>query len=336
MFWVAGKTLFFENAPSIISTGSVVGKNEGDGPLAEYFDECVKDGRYGEKTWEQAECKFQKTALNHALSKVELKESDLGCILSGDLLNQCVASSFAFRDMDVPFLGLYGACSTFAEGLALGACLTSARLFDRVAVNVSSHFCTAERQYRNPLNYGGQRPPTAQRTVTGSGSAIIESDSSGDNPKIRRATFGSVVDSGTNDANNMGASMAPAAYTTLKTHFENTNTSPSDYDLIATGDLGEIGRKTLVELFSRDGVDMGNMYIDCGCKMFDIKRQDVHAGASGCACLATVFSGFIMTGLRKKTWKRILIAGTGSLQSPLTVQQKETIPGICHVVEIEV
>lgn len=333
---MAGKTLFFENAPSIISTGSVVGKNEGDGPLAEYFDERVEDGRYGEKTWEQAECKFQKTALNHALSKVELKESDLGCILSGDLLNQCVASSFAFRDMDVPFLGLYGACSTFAEGLALGACLTSARLFDRVAVNVSSHFCTAERQYRNPLNYGGQRPPTAQRTVTGSGSAIIESDSSGDNPKIRRATFGSVVDSGTNDANNMGASMAPAAYTTLKTHFENTNTSPQDFDLIATGDLGEIGRKTLVELFSHDGVDMGNMYIDCGCKMFDIKRQDVHAGASGCACLATVFSGFIMTGLRKKTWKRILIAGTGSLQSPLTVQQKETIPGICHVVEIEV
>ena len=329
------RTITFKNTPCIISSGCVVGKNESEGPLSEYFDKCVKDGRFGEKTWEQGESKFQKTALDYALKKANLSQSDLGCIFGGDLLNQCVASSFAYRDMDVPFIGLYGACSTFVEGLALAGVFVDSGAVSRAAVCVSSHFCTAERQYRNPLAYGGQRPPTAQRTVTGAGSVIV---SQGEKtfPKIARATFGSVVDSGINDANNMGACMAPAAYKSLKEHFKNTHTSPSDFDLIATGDLGEIGRKTVRDLFYRDGVDMGESYIDCGCEMFDIHRQDMHAGASGCACAATVFSGYIMDGLKNSKWKRILLAGTGSLQSPLTVQQNETVPGICHVVEIEV
>lgn len=328
------ETVFFNNSPKILATGTIVGRRESEGPLAGYFDECIADGRYGEKTWEQAESKFHNTALNYALGKAGLSLSELGCILSGDLLNQCIASSFAWRDSGVPFLGLYGACSTFAEGLALAGLFVNSGSFENAAVSVSSHFCTAERQYRNPLAYGGQRPPTAQRTVTGAGSAIVGTGAGKDSPVITCATFGSVVDSGISDANNMGAAMAPAAYETLSAHFKNTNTKPRDYDLIATGDLGEVGRKILIELFRRDGVTLGESYIDCGCEMFDIKRQDMHSGASGCACAATVFSGYIMHGLQGKKWKKVLLAGTGSLQSPLTVQQKETIPGVCHAVMI--
>jgi len=331
---MSGKeTVFLKNEPKILATGSIVGKFESDGPLAEYFDKCIEDGHYGEKTWEQAESKFHNTALGFALGKANLGMSDLQCILSGDLLNQCVASSFAWRDTGVPFLGLYGACSTFAEGLALASVLVDSEAFDNAAVSVSSHFCTAERQYRNPLAYGGQRPPSSQRTVTGAGSAIVAKGNE-QHPRVISATFGSVKDSGISDANNMGAAMAPAAYETLNTHFRNTNTKPQDYDLIATGDLGEVGRKILIDLFSHDGITLGDEYIDCGCEMFNIKEQDVHSGASGCACLATVFSGYIMNGLLSKRWNRIIIAGTGSLQSPLTIQQKETIPGVCHAIEI--
>ncbi len=333
---MARETVVFNNKPKIISTASVVGKKESEGPLADHFDVTVSDGHFGEKTWEQAESKFQKTAFNEALKKASLSPKDIGCILSGDLLNQCIASSFAARDNDIPFLGLYGACSTFAEALAISGLLLSAENFERVAVCVSSHFCTAERQYRNPIAYGGQRPPTAQRTVTGSGCAIVSAKGDASSPKLSKATFGTVVDSGISDANNMGAAMAPAAFLSLRKHFRNTDTSPSDYDLIATGDLGEVGRKTIIDLFSRDKVDISKNYIDCGCEMFDIHSQDMHSGASGCGCIATVFSGFIMDGLKKGKWKRILIAGTGSLQSPTSIQQSETIPGICHVVEIEV
>ncbi|MBQ8003977.1 MAG: stage V sporulation protein AD [Oscillospiraceae bacterium] len=329
------ETVFFENAPKILGTGCIVGKKEGEGPLADFFDECTRDGRYGEKTWEQAESKFHNAALGYALKKAGLSQSELGCVFGGDLLNQCVASSFAWRDAGVPFIGLYGACSTFAEGLALAGGLVNSGAFPNAAVSVSSHFCTAERQYRNPLTYGGQRPPTAQRTVTGAGCAIVGKEGK-DAPKITCATFGSVTDSGISDANNMGAAMAPAAYETFCTHFKNTGTKPSDYDLIATGDLGEVGRKILIDLLSGDGIKLGDEYIDCGCEMFDIKRQDMHSGASGCGCIATVFSGYIMRGLLNKRWKKIMIAGTGSLQSPLTVQQKETIPGVCHAVVIEV
>ncbi len=333
---MARETVVFENKPKIISTASVVGKKESEGPLAKYFDVTVSDGHFGEKTWEQAESKFQKTAFDEAVKKANLTPNDVGCILSGDLLNQCIASSFAARDNGIPFLGLYGACSTFAEALALSGILASAESFQHVAVCVSSHFCTAERQYRNPIAYGGQRPPTAQRTVTGAGCALVSASGDEDCPKLSRATFGTVVDSGISDANNMGAAMAPAAYATLKKHFENTDTTPSDYDLIATGDLGEVGRKTIIDLFSHDGVDISKNYIDCGCEIFDIHNQDMHSGASGCGCIATVFSGYIMDGLKKGKWKNILVAGTGSLQSPTSIQQSETIPVICHAVEIEV
>ncbi len=326
-------TLEFKNKPSVISTGSIVGKTESQGPLAEYFDERVQKGRSGKETWEQMESKFQSAALSHALNSAELKYEDLSFIFSGDLLNQCTASSFAHRDTEVPYFGLYGACSTFVEGLALSAMLVDAGQAENAAVCVSSHFCTAERQYRNPLAYGGQRPPTAQRTVTGAGAALI--GTSRENlPKITSATIGTVVDSGISDANNMGASMAPAAYESLIKHFGNTGTTPEDYDLIATGDLGEVGRKILIHLLDRDGIDLGERYIDCGCEMYDIHKQDVHAGASGAACSAAVFSGYIYKELCRGKWKRILLAGTGSLQSPLTVQQKETMPGICHIVEI--
>lgn len=329
-------TVFFKNMPKIISSGTVVGKKESEGPLSEFFDHHVSDAHFGEKTWEQGESRFQKKALEIALKKASLDISQLSCVFSGDLLNQCIASSFAVRDTSLPFIGLYGACSTFVEGLALAGIFTDGGYVEKSAVCVSSHFCTAERQYRNPIAYGGQRPPTAQRTVTGAGAVILARDDKGDFPHLRSATFGTVVDSGIPDANNMGAAMAPAAYTTLKRHFENTSTTPKDYDLIATGDLGEVGRKTIIDLFSRDGVSLADNYIDCGCEMFDIHRQDMHAGASGCACAATVFSGYLLTGLRSGRWKRLLICGTGSLQSPTSVCQSETIPGICHIVEVEV
>ncbi len=328
-------TVILKNAPSIIGIGSVVGKSEWEGPLSGFFDEGIPDGRFGEKTWEQAESKFQKTALGYALGRAGIKEDDLSAVFSGDLLNQCTASSFSYRDNNVPFVGLYGACSTFVEGLSLAAMLVDSGLFGSpAAVCASSHFCTAERQYRNPLEYGGQRPQSAQRTVTGAGAVVIGKGAK-DAPVATSVTIGSVVDSGISDANNMGATMAPAALSTLMKHFENTNTSPEDYDLIATGDLGEVGRKILVHLCSLEGVELGSNYIDCGCKMFDIEAQDMHSGASGAACSATVFAGYICKEMMKGTFRRVLFAGTGSLQSPLTVQQKETIPGVCHAICFE-
>ncbi len=329
----AGRQSFrFINHPSILSCSAVVGKKEGDGPLAGSFDHVSGDARFGQKTWEKAESRMQEFALSASLHKAGLQNADIGILFAGDLLNQCIGSSFPLRDTGIPFSGLYGACSTMAEGLILAGMAVDGGYTDTAAAMTSSHFASAERQYRFPLAYGGQRTPTAQWTVTGAGCALISKEGNG--PFLNAATFGCVVDYGIKDANNMGGAMAPAAYATIKAHFSDLGTSPADYDLIVTGDLGSIGRQIVQEFFQRDGVDLAGRYDDCGCMIFDPKRQDVHAGGSGCGCSAVTLCGHILDRMRKKELRHVLFCGTGALLSPLSTQQGESIPSVCHAVAI--
>ena len=253
-------------------------------------------------------------------------------LFAGDLLNQCISSSFAARGTSIPFLGLYGACSTMAESLLLAAAFVDAGFADTAAALTSSHFASAERQYRFPLGYGGQRPPTAQWTVTGSGCCIV--GKSGHGPRIEAATIGKIQDYGIKDANNMGAAMAPAAISTLQAHFRDLRRVPSDYDLIVTGDLGMLGRTIVLDQFRRIGVDLSPVYNDCGLLIFDTKSQDVHAGGSGCGCGASVLCGYLLDRLEKRELRRLLFCATGALLSPTSSWQGESIPGVCHAVAI--
>ena len=325
------QTVALAHPPSVLSFSNIGGKFEGQGPLADFFDEISNDSFFGEKTWEKAESAMQKTVLQRALEKAELTPEDLDYILAGDLLNQCIGSSFGLRDFRVPFYGLYGACSTMGESLSLTSLLIDGGYADRAAALTSSHFCTAERQYRTPLEYGGQRTPTAQWTVTGAGAVVLARE--GDGPYITHATVGKIVDKGIKDANNMGAAMAPAAYDTLSTHFSDTGRKPSYYDLIVTGDLGTLGKGIVLDFFHKDGVDLQNLD-DCGVLIYDAQGQDVHCGGSGCGCSAAVLTGFLLNGMREGRWKKILFCGTGALLSPTSTMQGESIPGICHAVAI--
>jgi len=275
---------------------------------------------------------MQELALGNALQKAGLRNTDLDVLYAGDLLNQCIGSSFSLRNTGIPYAGLYGACSTMAESLILAAMAVDGGYADIAAAMTSSHFASAERQYRFPLAYGGQRTPTAQWTVTGAGCAIIGKSENG--PFLNAATFGCVVDFGIKDANNMGAAMAPAAYDTIRTHFADLKLSPGDYDLIVTGDLGSIGRQIVRDFFQKDGISMDQSYDDCGCMIFDPKRQDVHAGGSGCGCSAAVLCGNILHRLRKKELQHVLFCGTGALLSPMSTQQGESIPSVCHAIAI--
>ena len=325
------QTVALAHPPSVLSFSNIGGKFEGQGPLADFFDEISNDSFFGEKTWEKAESAMQKTVLQRALEKAELTPEDLDYILAGDLLNQCIGSSFGLRDFRVPFYGLYGACSTMGESLSLASLLIDGGYADRAAALTSSHFCSAERQYRTPLEYGGQRTPTAQWTVTGSGCIILARDGNG--PYVTHATIGKIVDKGIKDANNMGAAMAPAAYETIKAHFQDTGRRPSQYDLIVTGDLGKLGSEILFDLFHKDGMDLNNL-TDCGTLIYDLEGQDVHCGGSGCGCSAVVLTGHLLNGMRAGRWKNILFCGTGALLSPTSTQQGESIPCICHAAAI--
>ena len=325
-------TIKLENPPYLIAGGAVGGKKESEGPLCDFLDEFSDDGRFRQDTWEKAESEMQKHALYFALNRAGIEKVDF--IFSGDLLNQCTASAFAHRDSNTSYVGLYGACSTFAEGLCLSALFLSSGSAEYTATSVSSHFCSAERQYRYPLNYGGQRPPTAQWTVTGAGVTIM--GRSGGIARITAVNFGKIIDMGIKDANNMGAAMAPAAYETINSILKDTRTTPSDYDLIITGDLGFLGKKLLCEIFEREnGVTISNI-IDCGEEIFSKSAQDVHSGGSGAGCSATVFSRFILDEIKDGRWKKILFAGTGALLSPLSTGQGESIPCICHGLVVEV
>ena len=327
------QTVALSRPPVLTGWGSAAGRKEGKGPLGPAFDFTAADDALGAKTWEQGETAFQEKALSFALERAGLQAAQLDFLLAGDLLNQCIASAFHARGAGVPFLGLYGACSTMAESLALAAMLLDGGFGDRAAAMTSSHFCTAERQYRNPLEYGGQKPPTAQWTATGSGAVILER--TGEGPRVTHVTIGRVVDKGIADASNMGAAMAPAAYDTLRAHFADTRRSPTDYDRIVTGDLGVLGKEIVLDFFRRDGVDLSPVYQDCGLLLFQRKEQDVHAGASGCGCSALVLTAALLPEMAAGKLDRLLFCGTGALHSPTSAMQGESIPGICHAVAIE-
>lgn len=326
------QSIVFDRHPSILSAASIVGKKEQEGPLSAYFDYTTTDTTFKQQTWEKAERQMQFLALETAKRKAGLHDKNLDALYGGDLLNQCISSSFAVRNTGVPFLGLYGACSTMAEGLCLSAMSVNGGYASIAGVMSSSHFASAERQYRFPLGYGGQRTPTAQWTVTGAGCILLGLRDHG--PYINAATTGTVVDQGVTDANNMGAAMAPAAYETIRAHFDDLNLSPSDYDLIVTGDLGLVGKEILLDLFRRDGVGIGGVYDDCGTMIFDLQKQDVHAGGSGCGCGSVVLCGYLLRQMAKGKYKNILFCGTGALLSPLSTQQGESIPAVCHAVSI--
>ena len=328
---VGQRTIALAHPPSVISFANIGGRFEGEGPLGGYFDETNDDSFFGEKTWEKAESAMQKKVLQRALDQAGLKPKDLDYIFAGDLLNQCIGSSFGLRDFGIPFYGLYGACSTMGESLSLAAMMIDGGFASKCAAMTSSHFCTAERQYRTPLEYGGQRTPTAQWTVTGAGCVILSREGPG--PYITHVTTGKIVDKGIQDANNMGAAMAPAAYDTIQAHFRDTGRRPSDYDLIVTGDLGSLGKEILLDLFHRDGIEFKNLE-DCGVLIYDAQTQDVHCGGSGCGCSAAVLTGFLLNGMKQGRWRRLLFCGTGALLSPTSTLQGESIPSICHAVAI--
>ena len=328
------QTIKFNTPPSIISTACIVGPKEGQGPLAKYFDQCLEDEFWCEKTWEKAESKIIKETVNLAITKSEIPASTIDYCFAGDLLNQCISSSFGLRDLNIPFLGIFGACSTFVEGLIMSSIFIEGGAGINSLCAASSHFCSAEKQFRFPLELGNQRPPSSQWTVTGAGSAVISKSGAG--PFITHATIGKIVDMGIKDANNMGAAMAPAALDTIITHFQDTGRKPSYYDAIITGDLGHIGKKIVIELAEKQGYNIKSNYNDCGVLIFDKDSQDTHSGGSGCACCGTVFSGYLFEHLKSKKIKKILLVATGALTNATSSQQGESIPGIAHAVSIEI
>lgn len=329
-----GKQSFtFPEKPIITTWASVAGKKESEGPLANTFDLTSQDAYFGQKTWEQAEKQMQKMALDKLMAKAGKKPSEIGLVYSGDLLNQCIGSSFTLRNTGLPHLGLYGACSTMAEGLLCASMAVGGGFSDNVIALTSSHFASSERQYRFPLGYGGQRTPTAQWTVTGSGAALVCSQGSG--PRIDSCTVGTVTDLGIKDANNMGVCMAPAALATIRAHMEDMGRTPEDFDLIVTGDLGQLGKDILLELGQKSGLNLGGKIADCGTLVFDQTKQDVHSGGSGCGCSAITLCGYLLSQLSGGRLRRILFCGTGALLSPTSTQQGLPVPGVCHAVSIQ-
>lgn len=326
------QSIRFEHQPTISAWSSVAGKKESEGPLGNLFDLTMHDTYFGQRTWELAEKRMQQLALQELLRKADLRSCDIGLVLSGDLLNQCITSSFTLRNYGIPHLGLYGACSTMAESLLLGSMVISGGFNDNVIAMTSSHFASSERQYRFPLGYGGQRTPTAQWTVTGAGAVLLKQGGNG--PRIESCTIGSVTDLGIKDANNMGAAMAPAALSTIRAHFQDLNVSADDYDLIVTGDLGQLGKDILLTLAQRESLEIGGKLTDCGNLVFDNLKQDVHSGGSGCGCSAITLSSYLLPRLSSGKLKRILFCGTGALLSPTSALQGLPIPGVCHAVSI--
>lgn len=338
---VGAQTVRFEDKPYIIGRGNIVGVKEGEGPLASCFDEILTDDMYGEKSWEKAESKMLQEAMSKACRRAQLKKDEIDVMLSGDLVNQLMSSSFAARNMHIPFLGLYGACSTMTESLVLGSMLVDGGFASYVLAGASSHFCTAERQFRMPVEHGNQRPPSAQWTATAAGAVVIAEGLSGDENsgiRVTEATVGKVIDAGIKDANQMGAAMAPAAVDTLLNHLQDTGRDIDYYDLVVTGDLGYIGKDIMCDLLVDAGLDSQKVfshYDDCGTLLFS-KDQDVHGGGSGCGCSAAVLTGSILKKLEQGQYKKILLMSTGALLSTISPFQGESIPGIAHAVSLEV
>lgn len=322
----------FDTPPKIESFASVAGPKEGKGPIGDCFDKIIDDSHFGQETWEKAESRFQLEAVSMTINKAKLVKEDIGVICSGDLINQCIGSAYGLRELEIPFLGLYGACSTMAEGLVVSSFLTESRAVNRAIAVTSSHFSTAERQFRFPLSYGGQRTPTSQWTCTASGAVML----SGENgcAEIIGGCIGKITDMGVCDINNMGSAMAPAAAETIRRYLSATSTTPNDYDCIITGDLGLVGSKLLVEFLLKQGIDISRQHKDCGSMIFDPKTQDTHCGGSGCGCSASVLCGYFLPRISSGRIKNILFAATGALMSPTSLQQGESIPAISHLVHI--
>lgn len=325
-------TLRLDNSPNIASFAAIGGKKEGEGPLADFFDILCDDTSFGEQTWEKAESRLQKDAVNKALDKAGFSPSDIQYIFAGDLLNQCTSSTYGLRDMGIPFVGLYGACSTMAESIAVSGIFVDAGAADKTVCVTSSHFCSAERQFRFPLEYGGQRTPTSQWTVTAAGGLVMTKD--GEGPYVRQVTIGTIEDLGIKDANNMGAAMAPAAAATLQHFFEDTGTTPESFDLIVTGDLGQVGSELLYDLMRHDGIEISKRHTDCGLLIYPSDDKDVKAGASGCGCSASVLCSYLLNKMGNKELNDILFMATGALMSTTSVQQGESIPGVAHLVHL--
>lgn len=327
------QSIEFENPINILTTASVVGAKEGEGPLAKYFDTILEDDLANENSWEKAESKIVNESLNLAIQKSGLKKEDINYILAGDLLNQSIGTTFGIMDFNLPFFGIFGACSTMGEGMSLASILIDGGFAETVIFGASSHHCAAEKQFRFPLELGAQRTPTSSWTVTGQGSAILTK--TGEGPYIKGITTGKIVDLGISDVNNMGAAMAPAAVDTLVSHFKDFNRTPDYYDVIATGDLGYVGHALTIEMMKKEGYDLGRNYIDCGIEIFDKEKQDTHNGGSGCGCSAVTFAGMLYDKLKKGEIKKLLFIPTGALLSTTSSQQGENIPGIAHAVIIE-
>lgn len=328
-----GNTVFFNNAPKITSFAAICGSKEKEGILGSYADITLQDDMYEESTFEKAECKMLTTAISLAIEKGGYTEKDIDVMLSGDLLNQIISASFAARDYDFPFLGVYSACSTMSESILLGAMLVNAGYVNRVVAATGSHFASAERQYRYPLELGCTRPPQAQWTVTGAGSCVISNESQG--IKVVNGTMGKVCDYGVTDVNNMGAAMAPAAADTLIRHFKDTDTEPEDYDLILTGDLGALGSRIVKDLTWEKGFDISVNHVDCGEIVYKVIEKEFQGG-SGAGCSATVLNSYILSKMSAGLYKRVLFAATGALLSTVSSGQGESIPCISHAVQLEV
>lgn len=336
------QTFIFPSEPVITGRGNTAGVKEGEGPLAKYFDHILSDDMYGEKSWEKAESKMLKEAMNKAVARAGLRPEQIDAMLSGDLLNQLMSSSFMARDMHVPFLGLYGACSTMTESLLLGSILIDGGFARNVLTGASSHFCTAERQFRMPVEHGNQRPPSAQWTATAAGAVVVSAAENTDKDRpvrirVESATIGKVIDAGIRDANQMGAAMVPAAVDTLLNHLEDTGRDLDHYDLVVTGDLGFIGKDIMKDLLQDAGVDSKSVftrYDDCGAMIFS-KDQDVDGGGSGCGCSAAVFSGYLLKQMEEGRINRLLLMSTGALLSSISPMQGESIPGIAHAVSLK-
>ena len=330
---IGNGTYRLDEKVTVRSCASVVGKKEGEGPLGKIFDKIFEDTSCGEKTWEQAESKLQKEALSIAIVKAGIAASKIDVIVAGDLLNQCTAATFGLAEMGLPFLGVYAACSTMTESITISSLLIDGGGFERCAAVTSSHFCSAERQFRFPLEYGGVRTPTSQWTATASGAVVLERG--GDGVRVVAVTPGIIVDNGIKDQNNMGAAMAPAAASTIKRYFEDTGARPEDFDYIVTGDLGYVGTELMTELLMKDGIDIADRHRDCGLMMYDRDEQEVACGGSGCGCSASILCGEFIPKLHSTEYKRILMVATGALLSPTSVLQKQTIPCVAHLVEFE-
>ncbi len=328
-----GHTVFFNNAPRITSFAAICGSKESEGVLGSFADVALNDDMYGESTFEKAECKMLSKAISLALEKGGYTEKDIDVMFSGDLLNQIISASFAARDFDFPFLGLYSACSTMSESILLGAMLVNAGYAQRVVAATGSHFASAERQYRYPLELGCTRPPQAQWTVTGAGGCVIANDGAG--VKVVSGTMGKVCDYGVTDVNNMGAAMAPAAADTIIQHLKDTGSSPEDYDMILTGDLGALGSRIVKDLTWEKGFDISSNHVDCGEIVYKVIEKEFQGG-SGAGCSATVLNSYVLSKMNAGLYKRVLFAATGALLSTISSGQGESIPCISHVVQLEV